>query len=271
MSIRSAWRRLMRAWRRAAGRRARLELLALEGRDVPATLGLLVPAYFDPATDAADWGRLAAAARQVPVMAIMNPDDGPGRHRQADYVAVVAELHAAGGEVLGYVHTSYGKRSPDEVRAEIKDYRRWYHVDGIFLDEMSSDGSRAHLRYYGQLDRYVHHAMPGGRVVGNPGDNPAEAYVGVADELVLFENGFGYDSYTPPPWQASFPASRFANIAYGVPSAALMRNDVTLAVSRHTGFVYVTDATLPNPYNRLPGYWTDLVAAVAGEDAAAPG
>ena len=87
----------------------------------------------------------------------------------------------------------------------------------------------------------------------------------VAVELVLFENGSGYDTYAPSPWEASLPASRFANLVIDVPTVVAMQADVRLAASRHTGWVYVTDANLPNPYDRLPAYWTDLVAAVASE------
>jgi hypothetical protein len=115
----------------------------------------------------------------------------------------------------------------------------------------------------------VHRVLPHSLVVGNPGTNTPPAYVGVADKLVLFEDGFGYDTYTPPPWQAALPASQFANIAYSIPSAAAMQTDVALAVSRHTAWTYVSDAGLPNPYGNLPTYWTDLVAAVARADAAA--
>jgi hypothetical protein len=144
-------------------------------------------------------------------------------------------------------------------------------VDGIFIDEMSSNPAKKDLRYYRQLDHYVHRILPHSLVVGNPGVNTPAAYAQVADKLVLFEDGAGYDTYAPPPWQALFPASQFANIAYNIPSVATMQSDVMLAVSRHTGWVYVTDGRLPNPYLNLPTYWTDLVAAVAREDSALPG
>jgi hypothetical protein len=259
---------LLRSIRPKARQAAPLEVLLLPARDLPAPLGILAPAYFDPTPGNSGWDQLAAAARQVPVIAIMNPDNGPGAHRDPSYVAALAEVQAAGGKVIGYVHTSYAQRSLDRVRTEIKEYRRWYHVNGIFLDEMSSNPARTTLRYYRQLDHYVHRVLPNSLVVGNPGTNTPPAYVGVADQLVLFEDGAGYDTYTPPAWQAALPASQFANIAYSIPSVATMQSDVALAVSRHTGWVYVTDAGLPNPYGNLPTYWTDLVAAVARADAA---
>jgi hypothetical protein len=256
---------------RKARKAAPLEVLLLPERDLPAPLGILVPAYFDPTPGNSGWDQLAAAARQVPVMAIMNPDNGPGLHRDPSYVAAVARVRAAGGKVLGYVHTSYAGRSLDQVQGEIKAYRRWYHVDGIFIDEMTDVGSKRDLRYYRQIDHFVHHLQPRAIVVGNPGDNTPQTYEQVADQLVLFEDGAGYDTYAPPPWQALFPASHFANIAYNIPAVATMQNDVMLAVSRHTGWIYVSDGRLPDPYQALPTYWTDLVAAVASEDAALSG
>jgi hypothetical protein len=259
---------LPRSSRRKPRPAAPLEVLLLPARDLPAPLGILAPAYYDPTPGNSGWDQLAAAARQVPVIAIMNPDDGPGTHRDPSYVAAVGEVRAAGGEVIGYVHTSYARRPLDQVRNEIKEYRRWYHVDGIFIDEMTSNPAKQDLRYYRQLDHFVHHVLPNSLAVGNPGDNTPAAYAQMADKLVLFEDGAGYDTYAPPPWQTLFPASRFANIAYSIPSVATMQSDVVLAASRHTGWVYVTDAGLPNPYGNLPTYWTDLVAAVAREDVA---
>ena len=50
-------------------------------------------------------------------------------------------MKAAGVRVLGYVHTSYGKRPIAEVQAEIDRYDKWYKPDGIFFDEVTTDAS----------------------------------------------------------------------------------------------------------------------------------
>jgi hypothetical protein len=42
-------------------------------------------------------------------------------------------------------------------------------------------------------------------------------------------------------------------------NATTMSNDVTLALSRNAGWIYFTDAELPNPYDTLPAYWTNEV------------
>jgi hypothetical protein len=116
------------------------------------------------------------------------------------------------------------------------------------------------------LYQYIHSKQPGWIVVGNPGATPVEDYarLPVADILVPFENYGGYDVYTPPGWQANYLGSRFADVVYNVASPATMLTDVGLAASRHTGWLYITDAVPPIPYGALPSYWTQLVAAVGG-------
>ena len=235
----------------------------LEYREAPAHLGIVVPAYFYPSPGSA-WNQLTAAASRVPITAILNPNSGPGTSVDPNYGAAVDQLRAAGGKVLGYVHTSYAARPLADVEAEIDAYHRWYHIDGIFIDEMTSDANAGHLHYYEQIDHFVHHEQHHWIDVGNPGVNVPRSYINhAADEFVLFENGSGYDTYTPPAYQARRPARDFVNLLYNVPTAAAMQADVSLAVSRHTGSIFITDDTLPNPYDTLPSYWNQLVDAVA--------
>ena len=41
-----------------------------------------------------------------------------------------------------------------------------------------------------------------------------------------------------------------------------MRADLALAVSHNVGSIFITDHVMPNPYDRLPVYWDQEVAAV---------
>lgn len=191
-------------------------------------------------------------------MAIMNPDSGPGLTADPNYVSAVNALRTAGGKVLGYVATEYATMTLAYVEAEIDDYRSLYNVDGIFVDEMTSDTSAADLQYYQAIDDYVHAEQPGWIVVGGAGTSTPPAYTQVADVLVEFENdtsAYG-DSYTPPSWETNYPASRIANIVYNVASAATMESYVAQAESQHAGWLYVTDDTQPNPYVPCPATGT---------------
>lgn len=249
-------------------------LEALETRELmTAGMGLIVPAYQYP-TAGRMWADLTAAAAKVPVMAIVNPNSGPGSlDDRADYLPAVDRLRAAGGSAIGYVHTrnlDNSLRPVAAVELEMKTYRDYgYNLNGIFIDEMSP----GNLTYYQALYTYAKGLQSGWTVVGNPGTIPEQTYATapVADTLVLFENdltdpqGEGYDHYTAPAWQTTLADNHFANIVHDAPTVADMQQVVAKASAQHTGWVYVTDATAHNnadPYDRLPTYWNQLIAAL---------
>jgi len=113
-------------------------------------VSLLVPAYIYPTGNSAtDWGALANASAQVPLVAVLNPNSGPGTAADPNYVQGVQRVQNGGGQVLGYVHTSYGARNMSAVRADIDAYLAFYpEVDGFFIDEMTNDASTASVQYY---------------------------------------------------------------------------------------------------------------------------
>jgi len=226
-------------------------------------LELLVPAYFYPADDgAASWQALAAAAPGVGITAILNPDSGPGAVLDPAYGSVVSGLQAAGGRVIGYVHTAYGTRSATAVQTEISRYYALYGVDGIFIDEMSNDAAK--LGYYRSLRDYIRGLDADGYIVGNPGTQTAEGYLATADLLVTFESPAAeYAGYEADAWTQSQDASRFAHLVYEVPDAAAMQVTIARARAMNVGHVYVTDDDISNPWDRLPSYWPAEVAAVA--------
>jgi hypothetical protein len=53
----------------------------------------------------------------------------------------------------------------------------------------------------------------------------------------------------------SYSSDKFAMIVHSVPDVDTMKSYIDLAVARGIGYVYVTDDTLPNPYDSLPSYW----------------
>src|SRR5262245_14170756 len=105
----------------------------------------MVAAYFTPGPK---WDAMNWAAARVPLIAIMNPNSGPGAGQSGSYVAALASLHASGGKVIGYVSSDYARRSLTDVKADIDKYLLWYAVDGFFIDEMTNDADAGHLDYY---------------------------------------------------------------------------------------------------------------------------
>ncbi len=234
-----------------------------------AATSIMVPAYFYPGTL---WNSMSNAATRVPLIAIMNPNNGPDTSQNPDYVAAVNSLRAAGGKVIGYVYTSYGARATNVVQTDIDRYFSFYSVDGIFLDEMTNDSDTNHLNYYAALYQYIQSKGTNLTVVGNPGINTLEEYLTrpTTDVLVTFEVSTGYGSYAPDGWVTNHLASHFCHLPYNVTNAATMTNYVTLAAGRNAGWIYVTDDKGANPWDTLPTYWTNEVEYIRSLNQSVP-
>jgi hypothetical protein len=115
-------------------------------------------------------------------------------------------------------------------------------------------------------------------VISNPG-NPflngfqPNDFLSTANVLNIFEGpniapspgAAGFDAYPYGlNWFQGFPSSRFSNIVFGVPDDATMLADLSKAVQLNAGLVYFTDGTNVhgNPYDHLPSYWDQEVAAI---------
>lgn len=233
---------------------------------------LLVPAYFSAMGTPNPWDTMCGAMGQAGSgsVAILNPDNGPGRKADPNYAAAVSYCHLQGQRVIGYVYTKYAKRSIAKVEADIDRYFSFYPtVDGIFLDEMADvPTGKASCRgckmtaatYYSTLYSYVHSKAPGMEVIGNPGDpasTPWQLTTPAADAVVIFEGSSAtYQSFTPPSWVHQVLPDEIATIVYAAPSSVLA-SDCALATANGAGLVYVTDLALrPDPYEALPSYWT---------------
>jgi hypothetical protein len=230
---------------------------------------ILVPAYFYP-TLGPDWGLMTQAASSVPITAILNPASGPGDFVDPNYVAALNAFRAAGGKVLGYVTSSYATRDLGAVEDEVERYASFYPVDGIFVDEMTNDTLGVHYAFYAGLHDFIKSHHPSFLVLGNPGVNTQEQYLSTptVDALLTFEFYGGYRSYVPDAWTRDYPPRCFAHVPYRIASADTMLAYVQLAAARNAGRIFVTDADLPNPYDRLPTYWDAEVACVAALRAA---
>ncbi|WP_165228950.1 spherulation-specific family 4 protein [Aquisphaera insulae] len=238
--------------------------VAIAGREGSRSWIAIVPAYFYPGgSGELAWETIAATAREVPLRVILNPSSGPGRLIDSTYAAACRRARAAGARILGYVHTSYGLRDPELVRAEVVAYLEMYEVDGLFIDEMSSDPRS--VPYYASLRRFITDRDPRLEVVGNPGTLTDEDYrsASTADVVVLFEGtAESFESFGPPAWALRYPADGFAAIVHGARTERDMRRALNHAAAAHLGAIFITDGDGPNPYDHLPGYWPREAAAL---------
>lgn len=209
-----------------------------------------VPAYFHPgrATDA--WRRLLA---NPPRLAVLNLDEGPGQAKDSAYPPVISRLVAAGTEVLGYVDTDFGLRPVADVRADLRRYRSWYGLRGVFLDQVAASADR--LGHYREIVEGVR-----GTLVLNPGVYPDPGYADLADVLVTFEGPLSaYKATREPLWARRLARGRFCHLIHDVPSKAF--ESTLRRATRHAGTVYVTDRTGAQPWGDLPAYYGRPIVA----------
>jgi hypothetical protein len=242
----------------------------------------LVPVYTYPGTDPASWTQLDQSANQINVDAIVNPASGPGTITDPNYVAAIAALDATKyGKAFGYIKTGFGGQSLSAMEADVDAYRSLYggqNFAGFFLDQMSINATT--LSTYQAIYNYIK-SIPGTSytVIGNPG-NPfifpltPDQVLSTADQLVIFEGPNtapnpgdpGFNNYPYPgtgltEWWQNYPSSRFANIIHDAPASSLL-SDMSKAQGLNAGSIFVTDGTGGNPYNGLPSYWDQEVAAL---------
>jgi hypothetical protein len=230
-----------------------------------ADLRMLVPLYsypnwYDPPNYI--WDDIAAAATNIPITAIINPNDGPnGGPPNGDYVVGLDTLRSNGVTMLGYVYTSYGVRPLTNVFPDVDLYDQHFDIDGIFVDEAASGTNQ--LDYYQALYDYIKSRtnLHAATVVINPGTTADEGYLTrpACDTAVIFENDTGWPGYTTDTYVANYPSARFAALFYDAPNAGAMRTNIDLAVQRNITFVYSTDDNGDNPWDELPTYWLDEV------------
>jgi len=220
--------------------------------------GTIVPLYSYP-TNAA-WSAIVSAKNAhptVPVVAVVNPNNGPGTSVDSNYTTGIANLQAAGITVIGYVFTSYGARAESAVQADMNTWKSLYPaVTGIFFDEMSNHD--ADIPYYQRQDSYAR-SKGFTYTVGNPGTDTTPNYVGVVNTILVYESS---GLATLPTWYTSYAPGNFGVIPYNVPSLDTNALNYIANNKAMIGYIYLTDDNLPNPWDTLSSYFSSLLGAL---------
>jgi Spherulation-specific family 4 len=216
-----------------------------------------LPAFFSPG----GWTQ-AVSTRPVPRTMILDiTTSGAGRAPEPAFQTAVKKAQAAGVTVLGYANTSFGARPAAAVEQDVKNYKAWYGVTSILLDQAAADAGK--LGYYRRLAGFIRSADPGGAVWLNPGIYPDQRYMAIASVVMAFEGPYSsYSRLRVPAWVGRYPAAKFAHTIYATPGSRLA-SAISLARSRHAGWVFVTDRSGANPYDGLPSFWSREQAAIA--------
>lgn len=231
-------------------------------------LKILIPLYIYPnwyERDKYIWKQVASAGKKVPIVAIINPNNGPdSKSPNVDYQQGLKDLHQSGVKIVGYVHSGYGKRDLSLVKADIDLYLKYFNVDGIFVDETAS--SKDKLEYYNQIYKHIKSQPKSLQVIINPGTDLDESYIKkpVADVAVIFENEQKvWSKYHPPVYTKHYSSQHFAALIHTTANSQLMKTTLDRAANSNFGYVYITnDSTNSpnhNPWDTLPSYWQSQV------------
>jgi len=224
---------------------AGMTIIAVYNNTAAPKTGLIVPLYIYP-----PWNTLIAVKQsypKVPVIAVINPNSGPGPAQDPNYVTGINAMRAAGIIVVGYVNTQYGANTEAFVESQINSYHSWYTLDGIFFDNMSTSTSTA--TYYTDLNTYAK-GLGYTTTVGNPGTMEPTSMLGIFTVEILYEN-------------AGLPSSISAGeafIAYNVSTLPSLTPYATAS------YIYITDGAGGNEtgaYQSLPSYLTQEMAALS--------
>src|SRR2546428_681057 len=226
-----------------------------QASSVTSPTGVIVPLYFSPD---GTWDIVAQAKKDhpsVPIVAIINPNNGTGSSKDPGIASGVQNLQSAGVVVIGYVDTNFGSVNSTTVTSEIDTYKSWYSVSGIFFDQMSSTAGNE--TYYSNLNQYAK-SQGLTLTVGNPGQDTVFSYIGTVDNLMIHDDpGTPSLSYLGGGWHASYPKSNFSFTSFAVSS---LNSTFVTSASNYVGYMYITNLDSPDPFNNLPSYFGNLVA-----------
>ena len=228
-----------------------------------APTGLLIPLFIYPTT-VSTWSSISAlpaAYPNVPVIAIINPDNGVGTSQNPNYVAGINALKASGVVTVGYVWTDYGAVSLQSVKNSIDAWKNFYGVTGIFLDAMAY--TTGYESYYQGIEAYAKATDGMKIVIGNPGTDTIASYVGNGgvDNIGFYENsGTPTIAYLSSTFHTSYPKTQWSFLCYGVAS---LNNTFIAQASQYVSYLYVASGTLPDPWGTIPSYLNQMAADLA--------
>ncbi|MGO4958163.1 spherulation-specific family 4 protein [Luteococcus sp. Sow4_B9] len=217
---------------------------------------LASPWYIHPAVAPDAWTDLRAGRLPL-AWAVVNVNSGPGGPDDPYYAQALAPGCAT--TLVGYVTVGYGRRSTHEVLAEARLWRELYGITDVMLDEVPYQAAQDNW----SMDTIAALRRDGvDRVFTNPGCVPVVDLLHASDAVCVAEQTWQtYRSLDWPQWLVDGFPGRTWHLVHSTP-ASEREAALALAAQREAGFVWVTDAELPNPWGALPaGLGTGTVDA----------
>jgi len=217
--------------------------------------GIIIPLYSENAVEYNKVIQVKNANKDVPMVVIINPNNGPGAGVDSFYQTYIPALQNAGVKVIGYVYTQYGARSSSVVKADIDKYKQFYpSLEGIFFDEMANvPGSET---YYRNL---VDYAKTKGFSfsVGNPGAVTSAEYIGIMNFTIIYEDQ-GLPSISQFQNYASYDNNKLGMLPYDVGTYSA---DWVKQAADIVGWIYFYNPS-PEPWVSLSPYFEQIASTL---------
>ena len=196
----------------------------------------------------------------LPFIVVANFGNGPGSSYDSTKDTGIKSMQSAGITVLGYVPTGWGRNNLSTIEHGMLTFYQWYHVNGIYLDEMVNweFGSAGQYLppFYSNLTAYGK-SLGMSEIVGNSGADVPYFFVGTVDRIGVFENAF-----TPPVaylggWHQAYNKSNFWFVSYNISS---INPFYVASASDYVSYLFLTTGERPYPYSSLPSYFNQFVS-----------
>lgn len=213
---------------------------------------ILVPMYIYPTqqnlSDA--YKKIMDTPQSNNLLVIINPNNGNDAFNfpNSDWVEGLDML--ASHKTIGYIYTSYGNRSLEEMKSNIDAYlTNGWDVQGFFFDETVSNND--FLNLYTELNNYVKSKSTDLFTIFNPGVDPeSNDILNIPDMTVTFEG-------TTQDFMKRIPPTNKINKACIVHSQPQFDLDLwNLMKTEYQGVYLIEDDT----YTHLPLYWNNLIS-----------
>jgi hypothetical protein len=194
----------------------------------------------------------------VPIVAVINPNSGPGNWKDSNFANGIPKLRNVGVIVLGYTYSDYGARSLTVLKGDVDKYQNWYGIDGIFIDEFNNQRNTVEWQY----DQITDYAKSRGMkmVMGNPGTDVPESYINTADVMSISE-GRGYLNLDyVKGWHLDYDKRNFGIIRYDI---GWLDTNYVIEASKYVGLIYITNGNDSNHrWFHVPSWFDDMVGVL---------
>ena len=211
------------------------------------------------------WNDILILGKEKVPYVLINPNNGAGKKVEVNYAAQIKKNKEAGIKNIAYIPTTYQKRNIKEIKVEVDKYFEFYGADsinGFFFDEIATSTPQQ-VSYMKEVFEYVKSKSKNNLVIANPGASITDTISPYADIFVTSEVSANtyINKFEKPKSNFENNQSNAKHIWHIVHSATPKEyaEIVSLSRQRNAGWLMITDDIMPNPYDKKPSKFIEMV------------